>query len=271
MNVYLERRRVFSCAHRYWNPKRDDAWNAAHFGALTRVHGHNYTLTAAFAGEVNPLTGIVVNLADVKVWLRDAVVPFEGNSVDAATPIMEGLQPSTENLAQILWRRLAREAAGTPARLARVRVAESEDVHSEYEGDPTVVYVTKSYEFSAAHRLHSKHLGDEENARIFGKCNHPGGHGHNYGLEVTVKGPIDMETGFAFDLARLDAAVQSRVLDSMDHRNLNEDVPQFGPLNPTSENLAVVIWRLLTPDLGDALHRVRVQETSRNAFEYLGE
>jgi 6-pyruvoyltetrahydropterin/6-carboxytetrahydropterin synthase len=271
MRVCLQRKRTFACAHRYLHEGRDEAWNRARFGDLTHVHGHNYTVQATVAGRLDDQTGIVVNLVDVKEWLAHAVEPFENRYVDAGSAVMEGRQPSTENLAILFWRRLSPCVAGTPAELARVEVRESDDLWSEYLGEDEVVYVTRMYDFSAAHRLHSEAISEERNREVFGKCNHPGGHGHNYVLEVTVKGSVDPETGFAFPLDRLDAQVDENVLQRMDHRNLNTDVPEFRGLNPTSENLAVVIWNALKPGVGEALHRVRVQETARNSFEYYGE
>jgi 6-pyruvoyltetrahydropterin/6-carboxytetrahydropterin synthase len=271
MRVYLQRRRTISCAHRYYNPHFPPDWNAERFGALTAIHGHNYVVDATVAGELDPATGIVVNLVEVKAWLRAALEPFENRYVDAWAPVMAGRQPSTENLAQIVWERLAPETQGTPADLFCVRVAETEDLWSEYRGEHGMVYVTRVYDFSAAHRLHSETLDASENERVFGKCNRPGGHGHNYVIEVTVSGAVDADTGFAFPLDRLDALVDEHVLQPMDHRNLNTDVPQFRGVNPTSENLAVVIWNALRPGIGSALHRVKVQETPRNFFEYCGE
>jgi 6-pyruvoyltetrahydropterin/6-carboxytetrahydropterin synthase len=271
MTVNLQRKRIFSCAHRYWNPLHEASWNAAYFGPLAEIHGHNYTVTLTVSGGVDPVTGIVVNLVDVKEWLAQGVAPFENRCVDAASAVMGGLQPSTENIARVLWSRVEPLIGGSPARLDAVRVAESEALWSEFRGETNMVYVTRVYDFSAAHRLHAEGISDLDNERIFGKCNRPGGHGHNYVLEVTVKGQVDAETGFAYHLETLDRVVTEQVLDAMDHRNLNTDVPQFAHLNPTTENLAIAIWDAIGPAVGEALHKVRVQETARNAFEYFGE
>ena len=94
------------------------------------------------------------------------------------------------------------------------------------------MFVTKTYDFSASHRLHSPHFGDEENARVYGKCNRPNGHGHNYGLEVTVRGPVDPRTGVVIDLGLLDRAVNEEVIERYDHRHLNLDVPDFAKTTP---------------------------------------
>lgn len=271
MGVYLQRRRVFSCAHRYHNPNRDRAWNRAVYGPLTNVHGHNYTVDATVRGDLDPVSGIVVNLVDMKGWLGAAIEPFENQCVDVFSPVMMGRQPSTENLARIVWSRLLPHVEGTPATLHAVRVAESAEIWSEYLGEGEMVYVTRVYDFSAAHRLFAEGLTEEENERVFGKCSRAAGHGHNYIVEVTVKGDVDPDTGFAYPLDRLDRLVDDQVLEPMDHRNLNTDVPEFSTLNPTSENLAVVVWRRLVPHVGPALHKVRIQETARNVFEYLGD
>ncbi len=137
--------------------------------------------------------------------------------------------------------------------------------------------VTRSYDFSASHRLHSPSLSLEENTEIFGKCNWENGHGHNYGVEVTLAGELDSRTGLLFDPELLDRVVEEEVLMPYDHKHLNYDVPEFRDLNPTSENLTRVIWdnlarHLARLDLGGArLYRVAVQETARNYFEYYGE
>jgi len=139
-----------------------------------------------------------------------------------------------------------------------------------------MVSLTRVYRFSASHRLHSPALSDAENARVFGKCNNPYGHGHNYALSVTVAGEVDDVTGRLINVTELDDFVQLKVLNLFSHRNINEDVPQFAELVPTTENVALVIAELLqqswTEFLGDAgprLHRVHLQETDRNGFEVL--
>jgi len=271
MNVHLARKRVFSAAHRYWNPAHSPEWNRDTFGRQSEVHGHNYTVEATLSGPEDAATGMVVNLTDVKEWLAEAVAPFDIRLIEYTTPEMKGLQPSTENLARVLWDRISSQARATTARLVKLKVSESEELFSEYTGEGDMVYVTKVYDFAASHRLHAESLSDAENTDVFGKCNNPAGHGHNYGLEVTVKGTVDPDTGFAFPIDALDRIVSDRVLDVLDHKNLNTDVPHFRRVNPTSENLAVFIWDVLRAELGQALHRVGVQETARNRFEYFGQ
>lgn len=133
--------------------------------------------------------------------------------------------------------------------------------------------LTRGYRFSASHRLHSERLSEEENDRVYGKCNHPFGHGHNYRLEITAAGAVHPETGTLIPVVRLDRLVENHVLARLRHRNLNADVPQFAGLVPTTENLALVIAGLLQEnwpaDLSARLSRVRVEETGRNTFDLL--
>jgi 6-pyruvoyltetrahydropterin/6-carboxytetrahydropterin synthase len=136
----------------------------------------------------------------------------------------------------------------------------------------TIVRVTRRLHFSAGHRLHNPELSDAENHEIYGLCNNPGGHGHNYGLEVTVKGEVDPRTGYVVDLKRLKRVVEQEVLKDVDHANLNLDVAWMEGVIPTAENIAVQIWRRLEGELPrGALECVRVWETERNYVEYRGE
>jgi 6-pyruvoyltetrahydropterin/6-carboxytetrahydropterin synthase len=137
-----------------------------------------------------------------------------------------------------------------------------------------VFRVTRRYQFAASHRLHAPVLSDEENRRVYGKCNNPFGHGHNYVMEVSARGPADAETGAAVDPRRLDELVAREVLGPFEHRNLNCDVDAFRHLTPTSENLAVEIcrrlkrsWSTMFPGEWPKLEKVRIAETARNIFE----
>jgi 6-pyruvoyltetrahydropterin/6-carboxytetrahydropterin synthase len=137
-----------------------------------------------------------------------------------------------------------------------------------------MIQLTRRYQFSASHRLHSVALSDLANQDLYGKCNNPYGHGHNYEVEVTVKGPVDDRTGRVVDLKDLDGLVRRHITEPLEHRNLNEEVPEFQQLVPTTENLNVVInerlraaWAEVFPDALPALERVRIYETARNIFE----
>jgi 6-pyruvoyltetrahydropterin/6-carboxytetrahydropterin synthase len=134
---------------------------------------------------------------------------------------------------------------------------------------PTVT-VTRHVHFNAAHRLHNPSLSDEENRRIFGPCNNPNFHGHNYELEVAVEGEVDPVTGFVANLDEVKRIVEQHVVSYLDHKNLNLDVSEFRALNPTTENLVVVIWRLLEGRLPSRLARLVLWETPRNCVVYEG-
>jgi len=136
-----------------------------------------------------------------------------------------------------------------------------------------VFRVTRRYKFAASHRLHAAELSDDENQALYGKCNHPYGHGHNYVIEVSARGPAD-EAGRAVDLGLLDELVQRHVVAELDHRDLNSEVARFASEVPTSENLAREVCRRLKQNWSGVfggewprLERVRVGETRKNTFE----
>lgn len=139
-------------------------------------------------------------------------------------------------------------------------------------GEKPRVYVTRRLHFNAAHRMFNPAWTDEKNAEVFGLCNNPNWHGHNYELEVTVVGTPDPETGYVFDLSKLKRIVETRVLDKTDHKNLNMDVDFMRGIIPSSENFAVAIWNELKGAVSPAtLHLIRLYETPRNFVEYRGE
>ena len=132
--------------------------------------------------------------------------------------------------------------------------------------------VTARLGFSAAHRLHNPNYDAEWNRRIYDKCDNPKGHGHNYALEVSVKGRIDPETGMVIDLKRLKDIMRDRVIDRVDHTNLNEDVDFLRGVIPTAENLARAFWQQLAPAIAQGqLYEILLQETERNSVRYRGE
>jgi 6-pyruvoyltetrahydropterin/6-carboxytetrahydropterin synthase len=137
--------------------------------------------------------------------------------------------------------------------------------------DGLKIELGRRYKFSASHRLHSDRLSEEENWRVYGKCNNPHGHGHNYVVEVRVSGKVDAATGMIANLADLDGFVEREVLEPFDHKLLNEEVAAFRESVPTTENLCKEIYQQLKRFPKAKLERVRVEETSNNAFEYAGE
>ena len=135
-------------------------------------------------------------------------------------------------------------------------------------------HVTRRYAFAASHRLHSGQLSEAQNRLLYGKCNNPYGHGHNYTIDVSVRGPVDAVTGRAVDIEQLDELVNRQVIEPFDHRNLNVEVAVFARVVPTSENLGFEIcrrlkqhWKEVFPGDWPKLEKVRIEETPRNIFE----
>ena len=130
--------------------------------------------------------------------------------------------------------------------------------------------LTRRYALAASHRLHSVHLDEAENQRIYGKCNNPYGHGHNYVVAVTVPGPVDPATGMVARLGDLDSYVTREIIEPFDHTYLNKDVEAFRERVPTTENFCMEIFERLKRFPGARLVRIRLEETGRNSFEYAG-
>jgi len=139
---------------------------------------------------------------------------------------------------------------------------------------PPIVEITRREEFSASHRLHNPRLSDEENAALYGPCNNLNGHGHNYELEVTVRGEVPAETGMVMNLNDLMALLRERVLAKVDHKHLNHDVDFLQGVIPTAENIVVGLWNQIEPEIqrydGCRLHRIRLYESRDNLVEYHG-
>jgi len=130
--------------------------------------------------------------------------------------------------------------------------------------------LTKRYRFAASHRLHTPKLSEEENQRVYGKCNSPYGHGHNYVVEVTLGGPVETATGMIANLAELDPFVEERVVEAFDSKYLNEEIAEFQKVVPTTENICKEIFRRLKKFRPARVERIRVEETSKNSLEYEG-
>ena len=138
----------------------------------------------------------------------------------------------------------------------------------------SIVEITRREEFSASHRLHNPALSAEENRRLYGICNNPNGHGHNYELEVTVRGEVPARTGMVMNLTDLMGILRERVLPRVDHKHLNLDVPFLAEVNPTAENVAIALWHQIEPEVrpyeGCRLHRIRLFESRSSYVDFLG-
>jgi len=137
-----------------------------------------------------------------------------------------------------------------------------------------VVEITRCEEFSASHRLHSPAFSDEENRALYGVCNNPNGHGHNYELEVTVRGEVPPDTGMVMNLADLMRILREKILPRVDHKHLNHDVSFLEGVVPTAENIAIALWGEIEPEIerfeGCRLHKIKLSESRSNTVEYRG-
>ncbi len=134
-----------------------------------------------------------------------------------------------------------------------------------------MVYVTRRAGFSAAHRLYNPGWSDARNNEIFGKCNNPNGHGHNYDIEVTVVGDPPAETGMVIDLKKLADIIEREIIDRVDHKNMNVDVDFMRGTIPTAENMAIAFWKILAPKISEGrLYSIKLYESANNVVEYRG-
>lgn len=273
---YLTRLVEFEASHRYWNPAFSDEENRRIFGKCVSPygHGHNYVLRVTLGGHSDPRTGMVINIKELDRVLKEVSGEFDHKFINLDHPAFHHRIPTTEHLASYMRDRIEEKLRMERGdyQLSRVTLYEEPTLWADVFGGEgrTMASLTKTFGFSAAHRLHSAALSDEENRALFGKCNNPHGHGHNYELEVTVRGEIDPRTGMIMDLGVLMQTVQDEVIERFDHKHLNEDTAEFRALNPTGENIVKVIWDLLQPKLGARLTRLGLWETPKNLFEYDG-
>lgn len=267
--VTVTRRFDFSAAHRYWRDDWSQVENERAFGACTSRygHGHNYQLDVSVKGSADPVTGMVMNVTDLKRIVNDLLEQFDHKHLNEDTPYFKQLIPTTENIVRVLWNLLAPHMPQGVA-LAKLRLYEMQDLWADYEGEDEATFA-RSYSFSAAHRLHAQQLSDTENQALFGKCNNPNGHGHNYTLEVSINGQVDPETGMVIDLVEMDKQVHG-VIDQLDHKHLDHQIAGFAERTSTAENIVVYLWEQLTPAFEGRLAHLKLWETRKNVFEYYG-
>jgi 6-pyruvoyltetrahydropterin/6-carboxytetrahydropterin synthase len=265
--LYATRRFEFSAAHRYWRDDWSNERNQQIFGKCTSPygHGHNYTLHVTIAGTPDPVTGMVMNMTDLKAIVGLVLEQFDHKHLNEDTPYFKERIPTTENIVRVLWGLIAPQMPEGVA-LARLRLYEMDDLWAEYASEHAASF-TRSYTFSAAHRLHAAQLSDAENQALYGKCNNPNGHGHNYRLEVTVGGAVDDATGMLIDMVAMDRSVRS-VLDELDHKHLDREVAGFAARVSTGENIVIYLWDTLAPHFEGHLAHLKLWETNNNVFEY---
>ncbi|MEL6813209.1 MAG: 6-carboxytetrahydropterin synthase [Cyanobacteria bacterium J06598_3] len=269
MKCTIHRRSQFSASHRYWLPEISAAENLARFGKCSRTpgHGHNYVLNVSIASDLDTY-GMVLNLTKAKAIIHQEIIEvLDFSYLNEVWPEFKKTLPTTEHVAQVIWQRLSPHLP-----LSNIQLFETPDLWADYTGNGMEAYLTTSAHFSAAHRLTLPQLSDEENCAIYGKCARPHGHGHNYRVEVTVKGEVDPRTGMLVDLVRLQAAIANYVIEPFDHTFLNKDVAYFTDVVPTAENIVIRIGTLLAEpisNLGATLHKIKLIESPNNSAEVL--
>ena len=243
--LYATRRFEFSAAHRYWRDDWSREQNERVFGKCTSPygHGHNYTLDVTIKGTPDPITGMIMNMVELKAIVGEVLEAVRPQASERGYALLQGAHPDhREYRAGAVGADRAAAAGGRGAGAAAAVRDERPMGRVRWREEASF---SRSYVFSAAHRLHAPALSDAENLALYGKCNNPNGHGHNYTLEVTAAGPIDDATGMVIDLVELDATVRG-VLDTLDHKHLDREVPAFAskPRRPRiSSSICGASWR----------------------------
>jgi len=227
-----------------------------------------FELTVALVGEVEPATGLVVNVSDIDEKVQKYVVPIFARQIrkDFRQGQHIGLLGITK-LLKSAWGQLADKLG--KAKLKELSLALNPFRKVTIEGkDCKMSYFSEKFEFAATHKLWNDEFSDEHNHKVFGKCANPAGHGHNYIAEVTIKRPAD---GDNFCIGDFERVVDDEFIKVVDHKNLNEDVPHFAKTIPTVEELAAFAWEKLAGKFGEAaLHCVTIWETDKTYCCYCG-
>jgi 6-pyruvoyltetrahydropterin/6-carboxytetrahydropterin synthase len=218
------------------------------------------SLEVTLAGHPDATSGCLLNIKDIDAAVRQKAIPL---AMDFAQQ-----KKSPEKMLRNIFDLL--KPAWPGIILERLRLSLNPYLSLMLDSkEPSMVRLSQKFEFCASHRLHNSALGDEENRRLFGKCNNPHGHGHNYILEVSLTGQPD-ENGLLQNLPDFERIVATTVVDRLDHKNFNVEIPEFKELIPTVENIAMVIFKLLKPKFQSQpkLAGVTVWETSKTWCEY---
>ena len=222
---------------------------------------HYFALAVTVAGEIDSASSYLLNIKHVDQKVRERGIPLIGRAVAErrfSSAILLELFDSLKD-------------AWTPVRVDALRLSLSPFLSLTLNAtEHPMIRLSQKFEFSASHRLHNPSLSDEDNRRMYGKCSNPHGHGHNYELQVTLKGAAN-ESGLLVDVPAFERTVATTVIDRFDHKNLNVQVPEFAQLIPSVENIAMVIYRLLKPAFASqsaTLASVTVWETPKTWCEY---
>ena len=259
----LTKRLEFSASHRYHNPKWDEAKNKQVFGPCNNenTHGHNYIIEVTLQGEIDPVTGMIINLYDLKQYLWEVLEEFDHKNLNLDTPYFDTLIPTTENLALTLWKALEQHPQ-MPA-LDRIRLFEDPTLFADVTTDHLKgsdispesprASISRRFDFSSASQDSSGHVT-----------------GHNYTVEITVSGPVNPDTGQVVNIVSLDGIVQMAVTDRFHQKNISLD-PAFKNTQVSEGNLACFIWGTIVGEISEGrLTQVTVSEGPDTQATYRG-
>ncbi len=256
----LTKRIEFSASHRYFKAEWDEARNKKAFGPCSQEHGHNYLLEVTLGGRVDPVTGMIINLYDLKRIVTDVLEEFDHKHLNFDTPYFEHLVPTTENLALVLWRKF-RERPETQD-IESIRLCEGENLWAELyppkktdpasreDAEPAEALLTRQYALTVNRTCASSHMETWP-----------------LSLDVTVRGPIDPMTGRVTDIVALDERVQTQVLNNLTGTNLSQH-PQFASQPVTLSTLAKVLWSQLVDVSGGRLEQLRLEDHHGLTLDY---
>jgi 6-pyruvoyltetrahydropterin/6-carboxytetrahydropterin synthase len=251
----------FSAARRTYSPHLTEDENRQLFGraASPSGHGHYYRLRMTLGGDIDPEHGMIMPDPGCETALAGLYDMFDHRNLNTDVPQVRGIPTTTECLSRFIYDYLAESMP-----LRRACLWENPYFYAEYLGDNQFLMGLRS-DFRAAHRLHSPHLSDTENIDVYGKCNNPAGHGHQYRVEAAVAGEIDEKSGTVFPLDRFMDAFD-RALAPWDYKHLDIDSGDFMEKPSTGEHIVQTLWPKLEAALEHPLHRLRLWETSNNRF-----
>lgn len=251
----------FSASRRTHSPHLTDQENESLFGlaASPSGHGHHYRMRVTLGGEVDEEYGMMFPEAEAWRILDEFCKRFDHRNLSLDISDFGDMPMTTEMLARYFFRYLEGKLP-----VSRVKLHENERFFVEFS-EANGILMGIVADFHAAHRLHSIRLSDGENLAVFGKCNNPGGHGHLYRAEGTIRGELDERTGTVYSLTELNRVVAGAV-DRWNYKHLNLDTDDFVDRTTTGENIVQVLWSRLEESLGDKLNRLRLWETENNRF-----
>lgn len=249
----------FSAARRTYSPNLTEEENYRLFGAAASPsgHGHNYLLRVTIGGEIHAENGLIIPLPHAQTVLLEIFKELDHKNLNADVAGLKGLPITTEIIARYIWDRLQKTLP-----VNRIRLYEKSDFSVEYCAHNNF-YMNIENRFQAAHRLHSANFSERENRKVYGKCNNPNGHGHQYKVECTLDGKFDERSGTLYNLVEVNQMLSS-TLSEWDYKHLELETEDFKNTPSTGENIIQILWKKLDSQFKGNLYRLRIWETPNN-------